>query len=123
MLRTDLITIKNRCQGVNIHPFILVSRTQAKHVFPNFVSVRLYIFKFSILKQINEKPVFLNFSQRNISEKFLHLLFQIQRVKYFDPLPYLLIIIIYIYYSNITIFKRQEDNDLVLNHCIHLLIS
>lgn len=60
MLRTDLITIKYRCQNLEQaliseketpYPFILVFRKQAKHVFPNFVSVHIYTCKeFSILK-------------------------------------------------------------------------
>lgn len=66
MLWIDLITINYYCQNLQWafisekgkpHPFILVFRTQAKHVFPNFVSVYLYTFKtFSILKQIKGKP-------------------------------------------------------------------
>lgn len=43
---------------------------------------------------MKEKSGFLSISQGNISEKFFHFLFQIQRVKYVDLLPYLLIIII-----------------------------
>ena len=41
-------------------------------------------FQISILKQMKEKPVFLNISQGNISEKLFHLLFQIQLVRYSD---------------------------------------
>ena len=88
MLWTDLITIKNSCcqsfqqtlisEKEKPYPFILVFRTQIKHAFPNFMNVPLYIFKFSILKQMKENPGFLNISQRNISEKLFHLLFQIQ---------------------------------------------
>ena len=99
MLWTDLITIKNSCcqhfqqtlisEKEKPYPFILVFRTQTKHVFPNFMSVCLHVFKFSILKQMKEKPVFLNISQGNISEKLFHLLFQIQLVRYSD-LIYLL---------------------------------
>ena len=100
MLWTDLITIKNSCcqnfqqtlisEKEKPYPFILVFRTQTKLAFLNFMSVCLYVFKFSILKQMKEKPVFLNISQRNISEKLFHLLFQIQLVKYPDLILYLL---------------------------------
>ena len=100
MLWTDLITIKNSCcqnfqqtlisEKEKPYPFILVFRTQNKLAFLNFMSVCLYVFKFSILKQMKEKPVFLNISQRNISEKLFHLLFQIQLVKYPDLILYLL---------------------------------
>ena len=100
MLWTDLITIKNSCcqnfqqtlisEKEKPYPFILVFRTQTKLAFLNFMSVCLYVFKFSILKQMKEKPVFLNISQRNISEKLFHLLFQIQLFKYSDLILHLL---------------------------------
>lgn len=65
MLQTDFITIKYCCQNLRQvliseketpYSFILVCRTQAKYVFPNFVYVHIYTCKeFSILKQIKGK--------------------------------------------------------------------
>lgn len=127
MLQTDLITIKYCCQ--NLRP---LTSGKIKTIYSGFQNIgHVHVLKFCQcpplhfqrvmgLKKINKENlvVFLNINQRNISRN----LSTFSKFKGLSSQIYYHIYSLLLLYITTPIFRylKEADNDLVLNHCIHL---